>query len=298
MVKDRIRDKIDIDKVARIAVIVNALEIAFVLAILGVALFGGRLGLNGAYLYAVICISAGFVIWGAVLDIREALQMRRVTSRMDALSDAIEQLEALNVRLRGQRHDFMNHLQVVYSLMELEEYGDAMRYIERTWDDIQSVSGFMKTASPAINALLMAKANDARQSGVEMELHLNTAWSGLPIEDWEMCRVLGNILDNAIDASTGAKDARITVELSEDIHSCGFVISNNGAPVPEELHERIFETNFTTKAKGTGMGLAIVRSIMREHGGDVTLSQEDGWTRFSGTLPKLPEPEVEERAAV
>ena len=44
---------------------------------------------------------------------------QKTTVRMDMLEDALEQLEQLNIKLRGQRHDFMNHLQVVYSLMEL-----------------------------------------------------------------------------------------------------------------------------------------------------------------------------------
>ena len=161
-----------------------------------------------------------------------------------------------------------------------------MKYIERTYDDILSVSGVMKTASPAINALLMSKTSDARANGIELSLAISSPYASLPMESWEMCRVLGNLLDNAIDALEGVRDGRIEVELTEDLHSYGFRVFNNGPAVRPEHRDLIFQTGFTTKSTGTGMGLHIVRTIMREHGGDVRLETGGAGTAFIGTLPK------------
>ena len=281
-----IREKIVIQKVARLSVVINAVQILLMLAIALAVILGDSVFISNYYLKAVLALAACVVSWGAAVDIREALITQKVNVRLDMLQDAMEQLEQLNVTLRGQRHDFMNHLQVVYSLMELGEYDESMKYIERTYDDILSVSGVMKTASPAINALLMSKTSDARANGIELSLAISSPYASLPMESWEMCRVLGNLLDNAIDALEGVRDGRIEVELTEDLHSYGFRVFNTGPAVRPEHRDLIFQTGFTTKSTGTGMGLHIVRTIMREHGGDVRLETGGAVTAFIGTLPK------------
>lgn len=280
------RQKIVINKVARLSIIINAVQILLMLGIVIAISFGDSVIISSYYTKAVLVLASLVVSWGAAVDIREAIMTRRTTTRVDMLQDAIGQLEELNVTLRGQRHDFMNHLQVVYSLMELGEYGEAMKYIERTYDDILSVSRVMKTASPAINALLMAKTSDARASGIELELNISSPYAGLPLESWEMCRVLGNLLDNAIDALEGVHDGRISVELTENLHEYGFRVFNNGPAIRPEHRDLIFQTGFTTKSTGTGMGLHIVRTILRDHGGDVRLETGGEGTAFIGTLPK------------
>ena len=276
----KMRERLVVKKVARWSVIINAVQILLMLGIAITVMLGDGVVISNYYVRAVLVIAAGLVSWGAFVDIREALMTQKTTVRMDMLEDALEQLEQLNIKLRGQRHDFMNHLQVVYSLMELSEYDEAVKYIERTYEDIISVSSVMKTSSPAINALLMSKVSDARANGIEMNLKISSPYSDLPMESWEMCRVLGNLLDNAIDALEGVKGGRIDVELTEDLRAYGFRVFNNGPAVSPEHRELIFQTGFTTKLKGTGMGLYIVRTIMREHGGDVTLETGDAGTAF------------------
>ena len=293
----KMRERLVVKKVARWSVIINAVQILLMLGIAITVMLGDGVVISNYYVRAVLVIAAGLVSWGAFVDIREALMTQKTTVRMDMLEDALEQLEQLNIKLRGQRHDFMNHLQVVYSLMELSEYDEAVKYIERTYEDIISVSSVMKTSSPAINALLMSKVSDARANGIEMNLKISSPYSDLPMESWEMCRVLGNLLDNAIDALEGVKGGRIDVELTEDLRAYGFRVFNNGPAVSPEHRELIFQTGFTTKLKGTGMGLYIVRTIMREHGGDVTLETGDTGTAFTGTLPRQQASEIAAREA-
>ncbi len=293
----KMRERLVVKKVARWSVIINAVQILLMLGIAITVMLGDGVVISNYYVRAVLVIAAGLVSWGAFVDIREALMTQKTTVRMDMLEDALEQLEQLNIKLRGQRHDFMNHLQVVYSLMELSEYDEAVKYIERTYEDIISVSSVMKTSSPAINALLMSKVGDARANGIEMNLKISSPYSDLPMESWEMCRVLGNLLDNAIDALEGVKGGRIDVELAEDLRAYGFRVFNNGPAVSPEHRELIFQTGFTTKLKGTGMGLYIVRTIMREHGGDVTLETGDAGTAFTGTLPRQQASEIAAREA-
>ena len=76
-------------------------------------------------------VIAVVVTAGAALDIREAMAARRKSDEADMLSDMVAQMDALNRSLRAQRHDFLNHLQVVFSLIEMEEQQEAADYIEK-----------------------------------------------------------------------------------------------------------------------------------------------------------------------
>ncbi|NTV89496.1 MAG: GHKL domain-containing protein, partial [Clostridiales bacterium] len=198
-------------------------------------------------------------------------------------------LEDLNKTLRAQRHDFMNNLQVVYSLIEMDEYKDAKDYIEKVYNDIQSVNRVMKTSNPAINALLQAKVLNSEKHGICVELIATTKLTDLKIPSWELCRVLGNLIDNAIYALLDKKPPamKLTIELSEDLKNYIFRISNNGCMIPEDIIPRLFEPGFTTKGdKGDGMGLAISHGIIEENGGSLSVRSNEELTVFECTVPR------------
>ena len=290
------RERINVNKVSRYAVIMNALQILFATGILAYALLMPNFSLNSLAEKTVVGIMTGFVIWGAALDIREAFSARKVARQSQMLEDAMEQLETLNGTLRAQRHDFKNHLQVVYSLMEMEEYAEAQKYIEQVYDSIQQVGRTLKTAIPAVNALLAAKEASCAEKGVKLELEFNSNWQNISMPGWELCRVLGNLIDNATDALTGVGTPSpvIRVEVGENVQAYTFTVADNGPGVAPELRESIFEMGFTTKGGGHGMGLHIVRELMREYAGSIRLECKGGETRFIGSLPKTKSLETEE----
>ena len=176
--------------------------------------------------------------------------------------------------------------QVVYSLVDMGENAEATKYIETVYGQMHRLSAGMKTDKPAINALLQAKLGDAERRGVRMELDVTSRYAGLPMNDWEMCRVLGNLIDNAMDAMEGMAGGRLVVELYEDIRSYGFRVVNNGPAIDPEVLPRIFNTGFTTKAAGHGLGLSIVKELVEDCGGEISVESAPGRTAFAGTLPK------------
>ena len=127
---------------------------------------------------------------------------------------------------------------------------------------------------------------DCEARGVHVDLQIESPWAGLPVESWEMCRVLGNLIDNAMDAMKDAPEPRLLIRLSESVQSYTFVIANNGPMIQPSIAERIFQRGFSTKGEGRGMGLSIVRGIMESGGGRLTLASDERETRFEGTLPK------------
>ena len=287
--KKILRERLSIRKAVFYAIVMNALQIVAVVVFALLLYMDGVFSLaNGVWL-GILAFAMLVVVWGAVLDIGEALSAQKITQQSEMLEEAYGQLEQLNGTLRAQRHDFMNHLQVVFSLMEMQEYGEAREYISRVYGDIRRVGRALRTGIPAVNALLAAKMSDCEAQGILLETEIESNWQELPVPGWEMCRILGNLIDNAIDAVKEKKDPsqkRICVRLDEEIHAYTFSVSNNGAVIPEEIRESIFNMGFTTKRAGRGMGLHIVTEIMKSHGGSISLDCSKGETCFLGVLPK------------
>ena len=291
----KLQPQLNVRKAALYSIVINALQIAAVVALAVYILNDGvNQALRGPVGDLVVLLLAAVVSWGAVMDIREAYRAMRLSAQLRGLDETVSQMTDLNTALRAQRHDFLNHLQVVYSLIEMGEYPEANRYIEQVYGDIQSVSRALKTRCAPVNALLRAKMAEAEQRGAQVELSVNASWDTLPLPGWEMCRVLSNLIDNALDALRDTPQPRLWITLREDVKSDSFEVKNNGPAIPEKNLARIFEPGFSGKGEGRGMGLHIARETMRQAGGDLTVESNEAFTAFRGNLPKVLKPAEED----
>lgn len=287
----RLHERLNVRKTTHFAVIINTLQILAMAGVFSYVLINDVALLSHAAEALLFGFCLLIVIWGAVMDIREAITTRKIAEQTLMIEDAYRQLEDLNATLRCQRHDFMNHLQVVFSLTEMQEYDEAMQYIERIYGDIQRISSVLRTSIPAVNALIAAKNADCEEHGIRFEAEISSAWKELPVSGWEMCRILGNLIDNAIDAieesdSTAARN--IKVFLGETPNAFTFRVSNDGPPIPERHIPALFQLGFTTKSDGHGSGLNIVAQIMEAYGGRISVESDVSETTFTGTIPKQP----------
>lgn len=205
------------------------------------------------------------------------------------MEESIHNLEDLNTRLRAQRHDYLNHFQVIYGLMELEEYEEAKQYLEPVFKDLMKVSKALKTAQPAVNALLQAKIEAAEKKEINLFLEIRSDLKNIPVEPWNLCKVLANIIDNSMNAVTeNMGDKSIHLEIGEDLVNYTFLIYNNGPAIPAERINDIFKQGYTTKKEqGHGMGLFIVAKIVRDACGTIEVVSNRDKTSFLILLPKL-----------
>lgn len=289
--REDMRDHVKVKKAAVISIAANVLEIIAGLAMLVLVrrMLVGGVEETVARMTTLLCVT--IVGWGAIMDIGASITSLQMVKKAQELEEAYGQLDSLNREMRAQRHDFMNHLQVVYSLIELGEPGEAMEYMDRIYGDMQRVSRMMRTACPAVNALIQAKVVEAERRGAELKLSIAAKWDDEDLPAWEICRVLANLIDNALDASCAAElpeGVKPTVELvlGEDLRSWFFSVRNNGPQIPEKLRAKIFEPGFTTKATGQGMGMFIVSDTITKLGGKVTLDSHEGDTVFSAFIPR------------
>ncbi|MBP3888508.1 MAG: Spo0B domain-containing protein [Cellulosilyticum sp.] len=215
------------------------------------------------------------------------LQKNQYKSLLQSMKD----LEELNLTLRTQRHDYLNQMQVVYGLLDMDEYQDAKEYMNSIFKEITKVSKALKTSEPAINALLQAKLQAAEKEGIDLYLDIMTDLKGLKIEPWELCKVLANIIDNAITALANQKegqDREIHIRMEQTEESYRFEIANNGPKITEGQQKLVFNQGYTTKkeAEGHGMGLYIVSNIIKEANGTLEIQSDERKTLFTIILPK------------
>ena len=244
----------------------------------------GRTIINEISIY--MYLSVGVMLLSSVITILGlyfAFRFKNIN-----ITESIQNLEELNTKLRAQRHDYLNHFQVIYGLMELGEYEEAKNYIDPVFKDIMKVSKALKTAQPAVNALLQAKIEAAEKKNIDLYLEIRSELKNLPLEAWNLCKVLANIIDNGITALSEVEHERsIHLEIGEDQNNYTFNIYNNGPEIQKNQLENIFKQGYSTKRdEEHGMGLYIVSKIVKDVGGSIKVTSDTGKTNFFIELPK------------
>jgi len=139
-----------------------------------------------------------------------------------------------------------------------------------------------------------------RDQGINVTYDLAADLPLIQADELQIEQVFHNLLRNAVEAMPQGGALRLATARVRDDERVEIVIQDSGPGVPEKDRERIFQSFFTTKIKGTGLGLTIVQRVLRNHNGDISVEQpEGGGTRVVVRLPienELNIPAVESRA--
>ncbi|WP_033104612.1 sensor histidine kinase [Microbacterium profundi] len=251
--------------------------------------FLGRL--PSAVAIAALIIAAGSL--GAFLARRYT---RRIAGDLPAgrVRDAVasyESVRTLGEALRAQTHEHGNRMHTAIALLELGRTREAIDILAETSQQSQSLVDQVtarRDGDPTVGALLLDKASQAKESGVEWSADIAPDAPRSVLAPMDSIAVLGNLIDNALDAAAAAPVRWLRVVLRSASNGGGLVleVSDSGAGVPAAVREQIFQHGFSTKpagAEGRGVGLALVRSIVNEAGGTVEILDEP--TTFRVTLP-------------
>ena len=254
----------------------NILQVILTLSIIGLMQRGSHEQLK--YVMYVSCILMCFT---TVITLISFLLFNK--AKNNNLQESIKNLEELNKTLRKQRHDYLNQMQVVYGLLDLGEAEEAKHYMDDMLKEILKLSKALRTAQPAVNALLQAKLQMAEKQGIDMYLDIKADLKYLKLPAWELCKVLANIIDNGITAlSNQEKNKRLDITIEQTLNGYHFEIKNNGPQIPTDQLETIFREGYTTKKdqEEHGMGLAIVKEIVEEAKGSIRVTSNEQVTCF------------------
>ena len=220
---------------------------------------------------------------GTVTTLRDRTELMAMQSELTAR-------ESITETLRAQTHEFNNQLHTISGLVQLGEYDEVSRVIgaltRRRAEINEAVT--KQVHDPAVAALLVAKVSLAAERGVEIVLAQADPLPRLEPElSADVGTVLGNLVDNAVDATVAAGGDRIDVRLVLDRGEVVVRVADTGAGVPEDATGDVFRRGFTTKsgaAGGRGVGLALVQVVCERRRGEVAVHNDAGAV-FTAVLP-------------
>ncbi len=226
---------------------------------------------------------------GSVVTLRDVTELQSLMGELDSE-------RGFTQALRSQAHEAANRLHTVVSLIELGRAEEAVDFATAELELAQALTDQVVAAvsEPVLAALLLGKTAQANERGVELVVSPDSRLDdgllpdSLPARD--LVTILGNLIDNAVDAAQGGIRPRVTVTaLTADPSRLILRVSDTGPGVDPERTEEVFRRGFTTKPSGPGgrgLGLALVRQAVTRHGGALSVaSGEEGGAVFEVRLP-------------
>jgi len=224
---------------------------------------------------------------GGVLTVQDRTELEELTSELAGV-------RSMTSALRAQRHEFANRMHTVMGLLHTASVDDAIEYLSDSvkFATNEEISENPAVRSTTIRAFFAGKQSAAAESGVTLALSEQSWVPQKLVAPVEVITVLGNLVDNAIEAarSSAARPARVEVDLLTDGHDLVISVANTGDGIPEHRAESIFVGGVSTRGAGRGMGLAIARATAEGLGGEVRLTSlgaEASDTVFVATLPNV-----------
>lgn len=196
---------------------------------------------------------------------------------VEELVEELQVIKKLNWDLRAQNHEFMNKLHTILGLIHLEAYDDAKEYILKTSkkrNEVMLVLDNIKDKS--ISALLLAKYNRAAEAKVDMVIDKESNFENIdnPIGQDKIGCIIGNLLENSIEALKGIKNGKIHFSIIQK-DKLKITVKNNGPKIEDEDFEKIFKAGFSTKGENRGLGLFNVINIIENANGKIYVESDE-----------------------
>ncbi|MFF8839935.1 ATP-binding protein [Streptomyces sp. NPDC015130] len=222
---------------------------------------------------------------GAVATLRDRTELERLGRELDSTRGLID-------ALRAQDHEHANRLHTLLGLLELDMHEEAVEFVTEVVGVHRATAEQVteKVHDPLLAALLVGKATVAAERGVSLRLSPGSLLPDRLVDPRELVTVVGNLVDNALDAVAGTPGARIEVAFRTEGRTVVLRVTDSGPGVPEERRELIFTEGWSTKEPPShgrrGLGLAFVRRLAERRGGTARVAGgPDGGAEFTVVLP-------------
>ncbi len=188
-------------------------------------------------------------------------------------------------QIRGWRHDYRNHIQTMKAYAASEDWEAIKRYLDLLDDDLTTVDTVVKTGNPMTDAILNSKISLARSKNIQViaEAHIPLK---LKSSEIDLCCIIGNLFDNAIEASVKLPEDQRIIRLYMDMKNTQLYISFTNFTAGKKLKKegKLF---LSTKGKGHGFGLARIDAIVERLDGYLSCNSEDGAFTAEILLPQV-----------
>ncbi|WP_051022932.1 ATP-binding protein [Nocardia pneumoniae] len=226
---------------------------------------------------------------GTVMTIRDHTELQAVMGELDSVRSFAESLQA-------QAHESANRLHTVVTMVELGRHQEAVEFATSELQMSQALIDrlFAAVGAPALAALLLGKVNQAAERGIELTITDDTALDSVePLSPHETVTLVGNLVDNAIDAASDSPSGWVEVTLRhEEVDAAAdgasmlvVRVADSGPGMSAEMFARASQRGYSTKAHHHGLGLALVHRLVARHGGTIR-TQRDPESAVTVTIPR------------
>ena len=206
------------------------------------------------------------------MDYFEAIEERNLLNERALTKSKMEYQQVLmrkedQQEFRKVKHDYANLISAAKGFIEIGKPEKALEILQRTNDDITGLSRFSLCSNETVNTIIYMKRQEAEKNGIKVKAEVEEHYP-LNVDDYDFCRVLGNIIDNAVNALKkfeGEKLFRLSIEIDEDFVS---IKGENPFDMAKEKKK--------CRSKDHGHGTIIIKDIASKYDGSYNVRQENG----------------------
>lgn len=229
--------------------------------------------------YPAIILCSAAIVFAALLLFRIYLQRlvdRRISAyQNDLITRHYDEVENIYRQMRGWRHDYHNHIQTMKAHLALKQTEELKKYLDKLDTDLTNVDTVLKTGNVMIDAILNSKISLAMSKNISINAKA-TVPGHLEISEIDLCVIIGNLLDNAMEAclkQPNVSDRFIRVYISKFKEQLYISVSNSmGGEIKKSGKAYLSTKNSATH----GFGVIRVDRITEKYGGFVNRQHEEG----------------------
>lgn len=222
-------------------------------------------------------------IVGAISTFRDKTEMSRLSEQLVGVKTYAE-------TLRAQSHEFSNRLHVIMGMLQMENYEEVKQYIREivSFSVQENVNISTQIKDAALAGFLIGKLSLAREKNIELTIHINEIVPE-PHDNQlthEIITVIGNLIDNSIDALANQNSKIIKVKLNYTQQKLKIDITDSGEGLSSHMQQKIFEKGYSTKGDNRGYGLYLINESVKKLNGSINIDNDsDGYTKFIVEIP-------------
>lgn len=220
-------------------------------------------------LFIALCIIGFFLLRRTLYNM---IDRRIERFQSELIEKQVREIQNMYRQVRGWRHDYRNHINNMKIQLSQENYDGLSDYLNELADDLDTVDTVIKTGNVMADAILNSKLNVAEKMNVQLNVKANVPET-LPMSDVELCSVLGNMLDNAVEAcgTLPEKERFMRVYIGKLKGQLYLSVQNSAGKVRKEKGSYL-----STKEGEHGYGLFRIDRVAKKYGGYVNRQNEEG----------------------
>ena len=217
--------------------------------------------------------------------ISKQIDKRIAAYQRELIETHYQEVENMYRQIRGWRHDYRNHIQMMKVLAANGDMDALKAYLDELDTDLNTVDTVVKTGNPMADAILNSKISLARSRNIptQVDAHIPVK---LKMSELDLCCIIGNLFDNAMEASMALPEEKRMIRVYMDMKGTQLYISFTNFTAAKKL-SKVGKGFKTSKGEGHGFGLVRIDDIVSRYDGYLSRNSEDGAFTTEILIPQV-----------